>query len=79
MPWGAAPGAVGSGGHRSGSPLLGMLLIALGAFNALAPKAAWYLSHGWRYKNAEPSEAALFFSRAGGVVLIFFGIILFFV
>ena len=56
-----------------------MLLIALGAFNALAPKAAWYLSHGWRYKNAEPSEAALFFSRAGGVVLIFFGIILFFV
>lgn len=65
--------------QRSGNPLLGVLFIALGAFNALTPGTAWYLSHGWRYKDAEPSEAALFFNRAGGVFLILFGIVLFFV
>lgn len=75
----ALGGGSWSGRERSGSPLLGMLLAALGAFNALAPKAVWYLSHGWRYRNAEPSEAALFFNRAGGVFLVLFGIVLFFV
>lgn len=57
--------------ERSGNPLVGLLLIAVGVFNALAPHAAWYLSYGWKFKNAEPSEAALGLGRAGGVASSF--------
>ena len=69
----ALNGGSQSARRGTGNPLLGLLLIAL------APGTAWYLSHGWRFKDAEPSEAALFFSRAGGIVAIFIGIIFFFV
>ena len=75
----ALNGGSQSARRGTGNPLLGLLLIAIGAFHALAPGTAWYLSHGWRFKDAEPSEAALFFSRAGGMVAIFIGIIFFFV
>ena len=75
----ALNGGSQSARRGTGNPLLGLLLIAIGAFHALAPGTAWYLSHGWRFKDAEPSEAALFFSRAGGIVAIFIGIIFFFV
>lgn len=64
---------------RSGNPLLGILLLAIGLFNAITPQTAWYLSHGWRYKNAEPSEAALFFARGGGILAILIGLLQFFV
>ena len=58
----------------TGKPILGLLLIALGLWHALAPHSAWYLSYGWRYKDAEPSDAALMISRISGVLVILFGI-----
>ena len=61
-----------SGSGRYRGP--GLLLILLGAVNAAAPRAMWYLSHGWRYNNAEPSEVALFAGRAGGVAAILLGV-----
>ena len=64
---------------RSGSPLAGLVLIAVGAFNTLAPSTAWYLSYGWKFKDAEPSEAALGLGRAGGVISILLGLVLCFV
>lgn len=64
---------------RSGSPLFGLICIALGLFSAIAPETAWYLEWGWRYKNADPSDAALFFERLGGIVAIIIGAILMFV
>lgn len=65
--------------ESGGNPLLGLLLIALGIWHAASPYTAWYLSHGWRYKNAEPSDLALGMTRVGGFVVIVAGIILFFV
>lgn len=58
-----------------GNPLLGLLLIGLGIWHAASPYTAWYLSHGWRYKNAEPSDMALGMTRLGGFVVIVVGII----
>lgn len=53
-----------------------LILIALGVFNAVLPYASWYLGNGWRYKNAEPSEAALIGYRITGTITIIVGIIL---
>ena len=53
-----------------------LLLLAVGIFNAAAPRAAWYLSYGWRYKDAEPSDAALVVARLGGAAAITAGVIL---
>ena len=54
----------------------GLLLMALGLFEAVFPKAAWYLGYGWRYKDAEPSDAALIFARIGGVAATVIGFVL---
>gem|GEM_PF-1764692 len=34
-----------------------------------APRMAWYLSIGWKFKNSEPSEGALGFHRLSGIVV----------
>ena len=47
-----------------------LLLIGIGVFNLAAPQAAWYLSYGWRYKNAEPSDTALIMARVSGVAVL---------
>ena len=54
---------------------IGLLLLALGLFNTLKPEVAWMLSDGWKFKNAEPSDAALGLTRVGGVIMILIGII----
>ena len=50
--------------------LMIIFLLGVGIFNVAAPKASWYLSDGWRFKDAEPSEAALEWGRFIGIVLI---------
>lgn len=57
------------------SPLLAFLLLAVGTFQALTPQTAWMLEHGWRFKNAEPSDVALAVNRILGMVLIILGVI----
>ena len=47
-----------------------IVLLLVGVFNVAAPQTAWYLSDGWRYKNAEPSDTALDMTRLGGIVAI---------
>ena len=56
----------------------GLLLIALGLIDLIVPKVSWYLGYGWRYKDAEPSDAALVFARMGGAIAIAIGIALLF-
>ncbi len=56
--------------------LVALVIIALGALEIKFPHISWYLGYGWRFKDAEPSEAALFFGRIGGVVMILLGILL---
>lgn len=60
--------------ERGGNPIVGLILIALGAFYAFLPHAAWYLTYGWRFKDAEPSDAALVISRISGVAVAIFGL-----
>lgn len=55
-----------------------ILLILLGAWNAISPYSSWYLSHGWKYKNVQPSEVSLIWIRIGGMISIGIGILLFF-
>ena len=55
------------------------LAIAGGVLSLLSPHMAWTIFEGgWRYKNVEPSDAYLVFSRIGGVVLIVVGVLLLF-
>lgn len=65
--------------RNSGYWFIGLLLVGLGLFETVSPQTSWYLSHGWRYKNAEPSELALGLGRVGGIVMIIAGVICFFV
>lgn len=58
---------------------LGILLVLFGILETAFPKASWYLGHGWRYKNAEPSDLAIGLGRAVGILMIVIGIICFFV
>jgi len=57
-----------------GTSLAGWLLLGLGLFNLLAPRAVWFTSYGWRFKNAEPSDASLTFGRVSGAILGIIGI-----
>lgn len=56
--------------------LVGLFCVIAGLVNVISPETGWYLSRGWRYKNAEPSDAALLWGRIGGVVAIVIGILL---
>jgi len=50
----------------------------LGFAMLLFPKMMWFLSFGWKYKNSEPSDAALIFERIGGIVAIILALIIIF-
>ncbi|MGM9607492.1 MAG: DUF6199 family natural product biosynthesis protein [Oscillospiraceae bacterium] len=65
--------------NNSGHWFLGVLLVAAGIFQAASPRTLWYISHGWRYKDAEPSDLALGLGRIGGGVVVIIGIICFFI
>ncbi|WP_069650123.1 DUF6199 family natural product biosynthesis protein [Caloranaerobacter ferrireducens] len=61
--------------NESSRNLLGLLFIALGIIGILSPKISWYLSIGWKLKEAEPSKIALVINRILGVILFVVGII----
>lgn len=56
-----------------------LLLMALGGWYAVSPRSAWYISYGWIYKNAEPSEMALVISRICGIVIVLFAVFMLFI
>lgn len=67
-------------GRRPGSYWFwGVLVIGLGALNIKYPRFFWFLSEGWKFRDAEPSDVAIFLGQAGGVVTIIIGIVLLFV
>ena len=61
------------GAADSAQIFVAVFIIALGAVWTFFPRAVWYLGYGWRFKNAEPSDAALMFGRMGGVIAAAFG------
>lgn len=56
--------------------LVVLLLGAVGIWYTASPYSAWYMSYGWRYKDAEPSTAALIMARVSGVLLLIFSVML---
>ena len=72
----ALEGGGAEGGWRLGSYApLAVILLPLGIFSLVKPERACYVSWGWRYKNAEPSDGALLAQRLEGVVLTAAGIL----
>ena len=65
--------AASSGSNHS---FVALLLCGVGIFNLAVPKASWYLSYGWRFKDAEPSDAAITLSRIGGGIAVVIGVIM---
>ena len=61
-----------------GMTLFGIVMLVGGLFNTISPQTAWYLSDGWKFKDAEPSDAALGLTRVGGAACILIGAILIF-
>ena len=53
-----------------------LVLLFVGAFNAAWPTGAWYLEVGWKFRDAEPSDAALGWNRASGVLALIVAVIL---
>jgi hypothetical protein len=51
-----------------------IIALAIGIWSIISPSSSWYLSDGWKYKNAEPSEVALTLIRIAGLIAILAGI-----
>ena len=47
-----------------------LLLLLIGGINTACPQLTWHLDVGWKVKDAEPSEAALAWSRGTGIVML---------
>lgn len=56
-----------------------VIFIIAGILTAIFPEYAWYLRHGIWYKDSEPTDDALLFTRIGGAALTLFGIFLIFI
>ena len=59
------------------SYLIVLLLFIVGIWNTFFPYYSWYLSYGWRYKNVEPSDIAINFTRISGVIMIVISVVVF--
>lgn len=55
-----------------------LMITAFGIINVFYPYAGWYLSIGWRLKDAEPSNAALAVQRFSGVAGAAIGVVILF-
>jgi hypothetical protein len=56
--------------------LLALILLILGVITAVFPYAGWYLSIGWQFKDAEPSDLALGMQRIAGIIFSIIGLVL---
>lgn len=52
-------------------------ILIIGLFNLFAPRAAWFVSIGWKIRDAEPSDTSLIVYRIGGGVACIIAIFLF--
>lgn len=59
-----------------GGLLFALLCWALGLWGLLSPRSMWYVGYGWRFRDAEPSDAALIAERIGGGLVVLVGIVL---
>ncbi|MDA8216874.1 MAG: hypothetical protein M0Z94_04575 [Dehalococcoidales bacterium] len=50
--------------------LFALVLLGYGAFAALSPRSIWYLSEGWKFRDAQPSDLAMVLYRLSGVLAV---------
>lgn len=55
----------------------GVCLAALGLFAMLKPRALWWASEGWQYKDVEPSDTRLAMNQIAGAVALVAGVVFF--
>ncbi|WP_078059959.1 DUF6199 family natural product biosynthesis protein [Gracilibacillus timonensis] len=58
--------------------LAGIILIIVGVIGAIFPYVMWYLEIGWKLKEAEPSDLAIWMNRAGGIIVVIVGVFVLF-
>jgi hypothetical protein len=46
--------------------MIAFFVFIIGVIHVVAPRASWYMSVGWKFRDAEPSDAYLALSRLGG-------------
>lgn len=61
-----------------GRIFLAIVVGLIGLLQVCAPEAMWFLNRGWRFKNAEPSEAGLAASRISGAFVMVLAVIILF-
>jgi hypothetical protein len=49
-------------------PFIGILVIIASLVALISPHMSWWLSEGWKFRNAKPSGLYLTFTRIGGVI-----------
>jgi len=68
----------GAGGDLAkGGPGTAIVFALLGAWLVVSPRSAWMIGHGWKFKGAEPSDAAIVVYRIVGAGLIIAAIVMF--
>lgn len=55
---------------------IGFLFLMMGVIAAVWPYAGWYMSVGWKLKDAEPSDGYLVMQRVSGVIMALIGFII---
>ncbi|RAP74347.1 DUF6199 family natural product biosynthesis protein [Paenibacillus montanisoli] len=56
--------------------MVGFFVLVIGLIMAVWPYAAWYVSVGWQFKDASPSELALTIQRIVGIVFVIVGFVI---
>ena len=57
--------------------LIGLVCVIVGICNIIDPYLAWKMGEGWQYKNVEPSDEALQWTRISGFIMIAAGLYVF--
>ncbi|TCT16724.1 hypothetical protein EDC18_10119 [Natranaerovirga pectinivora] len=55
----------------------GIIFIGIGIYSYKNPELGWYLKHGWKYRNAEPSDFYIAGIKVLCVILVLIGLFLF--
>lgn len=56
------------------SIVMAIILIVLGLVGIIAPEKLWYLQVGYKIKDSEPTDFALFMNRVEGIFCLGFAI-----
>ena len=65
--------------RNPGHLFFALLCFLIGILNIVFPYAGWYLKYGWRFRDAEPSDAVLTMNRVAGFIAVIIGFIFLFI